>query len=155
MNTKTFNKDEVIVRQGEYASTMYDIVSGKVKVVADLGTPDEKDVAEIAAGEVFGEMGLIECLPRSASVVALEDGTTVQEISAAEFSDYFKSSPDKVLGVMRQLSARLRETNEKYAEACRTVYDTVETEKKGEKKSGGLLSRLNFFHKEYGNIRTK
>ena len=79
----------------------------------------------------------------------------MQEISAAEFSDYFKSSPDKVLGVMRQLSARLRETNEKYAEACRTVYDTVETEKKGEKKSGGLLSRLNFFHKEYGNIRTK
>ena len=56
---------------------------------------------------------------------------------------------------MHQLSARLRETNEKYAEACRTVYDTVETEKKGEKKSGGLLSRLNFFHKEYRDSRTK
>ena len=126
-----------------------------MRIYTDYQGADEKQIAVLKAGDLFGEMGLIECLPRSASVVALEDGTTVQEISAAEFSDYFKSSPDKVLGVMRQLSARLRETNEKYAEACRTVYDTVETEKKGEKKSGGLLSRLNFFHKEYGNIRTK
>ncbi len=155
MNTKTFNKDEVIVRQGDYASTMYDITSGKVKVVADLGTPEEKQIAELGAGEVFGEMGLIECLPRSASVVALEDGTAVEEISAGEFSEYFKNSPDKVLAVMRQMSARLRETNKNYAEACRTVYDTVETEKKGEKKSGGLLSRLLFFHKEYQDKKVR
>ena len=155
MKEITFNKDQIIFCQGENASVMYDIISGKIGIFTDYQTEQEKKIAELDAGEVFGEMGLIECLPRSASVVALEDGTTVQEISAAEFSDYFKSSPDKVLGVMRQLSARLRETNEKYAEACRTVYDTVETEKKGEKKSGGLLSRLNFFHKEYGNIRIK
>ena len=155
MNTKTFNKGDVIVRQGEYASTMYDITCGKVKVVAGLDTPEEKEIAQLGEGNVFGEMGLIECLPHSASVVALEDGTRVQEISAGEFSEYFKNSPDKVLAVMRQMSARLRETNQKYADACRTVYDTVETEKKGEKKSGGLLSRLNFFHKEYRDLRTK
>ena len=149
MNTKTFNKNEVIFRQGEYATTMYELSTGSVAIYADYETPDQKELATLNAGEIFGEMGLIECMPRSATVVALEDGTTLQEITSAEFSEYFKDSPDKVLAVMKQMSARLRETNQKYADACRTVYDTVETEKKGEKKSSGLLSRLNFFHKEY------
>ena len=155
MNTKTFNKGDVIFEQGSFASTMYDIQAGSVRILAAMGTPDEKELAVIPAGAVFGEMGLIECLPRSASAVAAEDGTQVQEVSASEFSEYFKNSPEKVLSVMRQMSARLRETNKNYTEACKTVYDTVETEKKGEKKSGGLLSRLNFFHKEYKDKKVK
>ena len=143
MNTKTFQKGDVIFEQGDFAST------GSVEIIADRGKQEERQLAVLPAGQVFGEMGLIEVLPRSAAAVAYEDGTEVEEITSAEFSEYFKDSPEKVLSVMRQMSARLRETNEKYVEACRTVYDTVETEKKGEKKSGGLLSRLNFFHREY------
>ena len=149
----TFNKGDVIFRQGEYAATMYDICSGSVGIYADYQTPEEKQLAVLPAGEVFGEMGLIECYPRSATAVAMEDGTQVQEISSAEFSAYFKESPEKVLAVMRQMSARLRETNKNYLEAMRTVYETVETEKKGEEKSGWLKSSLNFFHEVYEGIR--
>ena len=149
----TFNKGDVIFRQGEYAATMYDICSGSVGIYADYQTQEEKQLAVLPTGEVFGEMGLIECYPRSATAVAMEDGTQVQEISSAEFSTYFKESPEKVLSVMRQMSARLRETNKNYLEAMRTVYETVEAEKKGEEKSGWLKSSLNFFHEVYEGIR--
>ena len=54
---------------------------------------------------------------------------------------------------MKQMSARLRETNKNYLEAMRTVYETVEAEKKGKEKSGWLKSSLNFFHEVYEGIR--
>jgi len=134
---------------------MYDIRWGRVGVYAAYGTPQEKKLAELGAEDFFGEMGLLDREPRSATVVALEDGTSVQEITSGEFSAYFKDSPDKLLSVMRQMSSRLRETNKNYLEAVRTVYDTVEAEKKGEEKSGGLLSRLNFFHGVYKKSKGK
>ena len=152
MNT-TFKKDDVIFRQGEYAATMYDICSGSVGIYADYQTPDEKQLAVLPAGEVFGEMGLIECYPRSATVVAMEDGTEVHEVSSQEFSAYFQDSPEKVLSVMKQLSKRLRATTKDYQEACRTVYETVEAEKKGEEKSGWLRNSLKFFHEVYAGIK--
>lgn len=151
--SKEYNKGDVIFRQGDYAATMYDICAGSVGIFADYQTEDEKQLAVLPAGEVFGEMGLIECYPRSATAVAMEDGTQVQEISSAEFSAYFKDSPEKVLSVMKQLSRRLRETTKNYQDACRTVYETVETEKKGEEKSSWLKESLKFFHEVYEGIR--
>lgn len=151
--SKEYNKGDVIFRQGDYAATMYDICAGSVGIFADYQTEDEKQLAVLPAGEVFGEMGLIECYPRSATAVAMEDGTQVQEISSAEFSAYFKDSPEKVLSVMKQLSRRLRETTKNYQDACRTVYETVEMEKKGEEKSSWLKESLKFFHEVYEGIR--
>lgn len=149
----TYQKGDVIFRQGEYAATMYDICSGSVGIFADYQMPEEKQLAVLPAGEVFGEMGLIECYPRSATAVAMEDGTQVQEISSAEFSSYFNDSPEKVLAVMKQLSKRLRETTKNYREACRTVFETVEAEKKGKEKSSWLKESLQFFHEVYEGIR--
>ena len=87
--------------------------------------------------------------PRSATAVALEDQTEVEEINAAEFSDYFEEKPVQVFLLVKQLSHRLRETNKNYEEACRTVSETVQAEKKGEERSGGLKSKLKFFADVY------
>ena len=54
---------------------------------------------------------------------------------------------------MKQLSRRLRETTQNYREACRTVYETVESEKSGKEKSSWLKSSLQFFHEVYEGIR--
>ncbi len=151
MNNIAFKQGEVIFRQGEFAATMYDILSGKVGIVANYGTPEEKQLAVLGEQEIFGEMGLIECYPRSATAVALEDGTLIEEISAAEFSDYFKDKPTKVFLVMKQMSQRLRETTENYTDACRTVYEAVEAERAGRKWSRWLDEHLKFFYEVYRN----
>ena len=77
-----------------------------------------------------------------ATEVALEDKTAANEIGSDEFMDYLREQPDKVLSIMRQLSARLRATDERYVEACRTVYEAIEAEDANIRRSSNLRSRL-------------
>lgn len=142
MRSLSYNKDEVIFLEGSYRETMYEITAGSVGIYASYGTEDEQLLATLGVDETFGEMGLVEFWARSATAVALENNTQVNELGARELSEYMRNQPDKVLSIMRQLSARLRETNRRYEEACHTVYDAVETEKAGAKRSNGLRARL-------------
>ena len=139
---KEFKKDEIIFRQGDAGDCMYDIFSGRVGVYAAYGTPNEKLIAELKAGEFFGEMGLLDKAPRSATVVALED-TLAYVIGEADFNDFFLKQPEKALLIMRQLSQRLRRRTEAYVEACRAVHEVLETEKAGKPRSKKLSEKLN------------
>ena len=117
----TFNKGDVIFRQGDAANSMFDILSGSVGVYMGYGTEHETQVTVLNAGDFLGEMGLIECYPRSATAVAMEDGTALQEIGEKEFSEYFNSRPVRLLTIMQQLSQRLRDRTDDYEGACRVL----------------------------------
>ena len=90
MERKTLKKGEVIFEQGKYEDWMYDVIQGRVGIYAGYGTEDEKLVAEMGAGEFFGEMGMIECYPRSATAVSMEDETCIEKIAQGDFSEYFR-----------------------------------------------------------------
>lgn len=142
MNHVTFEKGEVIFREGSYGETMFEITGGKVGIYAGYGTDGERMLATLGVGETFGEMGLIEFWPRSATAVALEGDTAADELDADELKAYLQTQPEKTLSIMRQLSARLRETDERYQEACNTVYEAIEAEAMGKRRSKSLRSRL-------------
>ena len=146
MEPKRFEKGTVIFRQGELSAHMYDIRSGSVGIIAGLGTPEQTRLVRFGPGDTFGETEFIASCPRLASAVALED-TEVWEIDESVFSPYFNDKPDKILAVMRQLSRRVRETTEDYLDACRTVYETVETDRSGGGRSPRLRERLSFFRR--------
>ena len=129
MKEITFSKDQVIFRQGEFASVMYDILSGEIGIYTDYQGADEKQIAVLKAGDLFGEMGLIENYPRSATAVALADGTAVAELEESDLRTYLQDMPEKLLQVMRQLSSRIRETTEKYVAVCRSVSEHRRTQK--------------------------
>ena len=131
MNKATFKKGEIIFRQGEPGNCMYDIHWGRVGVYAEYGTANEKKLAELYPGDFFGEMGLLEQSPRSATVVALEDSTQVSAIMESDFREFFEQNPAKVFTIMQTLSQKLRRTTQEYLDVCRTVYDVVEEEKQG------------------------
>lgn len=122
MKEITFGKDQVIFREGDNAATMYDILSGKVGIYKNYGAKNEQQIIVMEAGQVFGEMGMIEYYPRSATAVALED-TVVEELGESEIRDYFKTKPEKLLQLMKVLSQRVRETTQKYMDVCRIVND--------------------------------
>ena len=117
MKEITFGKDQVIFREGDNAATMYDILSGKVGIYKNYGAENEQQIIVMEAGQVFGEMGMIEYYPRSATAVALED-TVVEELGESELRDYFKNKPEKLLQLMKVLSQRVRETTQKYMNSC-------------------------------------
>ena len=149
MNTLVFKKGDVIFRQGDYSEVMYDIAKGKVGVFADYETETVQQLAELKAGDFLGEMGMIEVYPRSATAVALEDDTTLTEIGEDDLNEFFKDKPEKLLGIMKQLSRRIRETNAKYLNVCKVAYENAQTEKNGEEKSESLKAAINSICEEY------
>ena len=142
MSTRTYNKDEIIFRQGEYASEMFDILSGRVGIYAGYGTVDQTLLAVLNAGQFVGEMGMIEVYPRSATAVALENGTTLAAIDEKEFSSYFSEQPERLLEIMRQLADRLRDRTEDYQAACLIRDEMLATNKAPEKRSKSFLGRV-------------
>lgn len=140
--TKEYSRGTVIVREGDAGESMFNIESGMVGVYRGYGMADETLLAELDSGKIFGEMSLLDHAPRSATVVVLEDRTVLTEITEADFYGFFEKNPSLILDIMGQMCSRLRKTTQDYRDACRTVYETVETEKKGEKKSRSLLDRL-------------
>jgi len=141
-NTKEYERGTVIVREGEAGSSMFEIRFGRVGVYRDYGKASETMLAELDTGKVFGEMSLLDHAPRSATVVVLEDHTALTEVTEEDFYAYFEQNPSMVLEILGQMCNRLRVTTKNYKDACQTVYDTVETEKKGETKSKSLLGRI-------------
>lgn len=152
MKEHVFQNGDVVFRQGDESNTMFEILSGKVRIFADYETPHQKELATFEEGKTFGEMGIIEGLPRSATAVAAEDNTRVQEINAEEFADYFKEKPIQVFLLMKQMSRRLRDTTQNYVEACRTVAETMEKEQKGEEKGSWLDNKLKAFADVYRKL---
>ena len=152
MNTLVFKKGDVIFRQGEFSSVMYDIEKGKVGVFADYETEQVQQLAELTAGDFLGEMGMIEVYPRSATAVALEDGTTLNEIGEDELNAYFKDKPEKLLKIMKQISARIREIDEKYLNACRVAFESANAEAENTEKSEQLKKEMEAIYEEYEKL---
>lgn len=153
MKSITFNKDQVVFKEGSFDSCMYDIVSGRVGIFSAYGTADQKKIAELDSKQIFGEIGLIGCYPRTATAVALEDNTVLSEISEADLSEYFKDKPEKLLQIMKQLSRRLRETTQNYIDACRTVYENDQAERRGDPRSVWIAEHMDLYSDVYNTTQ--
>ena len=151
MKVNEYNKNEVIFRQGDYATSFYRILGGNVGVFVCYGTENEKQLTTLHESDYLGEMGVIEAYPRSATAVALEDGTKLEEIDEKEFSDYFTDRTGELLQIMRQMAQRLRDRTDDYEEACRTLDDLQKTFGEPEKRSKSLLDKILELVNNYNN----
>ena len=142
-------RNEIIFREGDKSNCMYDIRNGTVGIYANYDTKDEKLLTELKKDQFFGEMGIIEGYPRSATAVAMGDMTELTVIAKEDFEDYCKRNPEKTILIMKNMSARIRELTQNYLEVCHTVAEFMEAEQKGEKKSLGLMNRLKKYCDEY------
>src|SRR5688572_19063107 len=104
-----FNKGHVLFHEGEDGEDMYIIQSGKVAIKKKVKGGDTT-LAVLEKGDFFGEMAILERLPRSASAELLEDGDLIV-ISGETFGDMIKANPEIAFRMLRKQSIRLRETN--------------------------------------------
>ena len=144
---KTFKPGEIIIRQGDPGDCMFSVQGGNVGVYSDYGTPNEKKLSELVAGDFFGEMSLLDHAPRSATVVVLQPNTFIEVITEDNFKDYFGKSPEVVMNLTMQMCHRLRNTTRKYVEAVHTAVEAADTPK--EQKSKGLLERIRRLRNDY------
>jgi CRP-like cAMP-binding protein len=115
---RRFAPGTALMRQGETGETMHVIVAGLVRV--DRWLPDERIVklAELGAGEIVGEMGLLDRAPRSATVTAIEPTETL-ELHATALAVVLIENPDVSSALLRTLSRRLRSADELVVEMSR------------------------------------
>jgi CRP/FNR family cyclic AMP-dependent transcriptional regulator len=97
-----FGADHVIARQGEIGTGLFVVVEGAVRVVRD-----GVELARLGVGDFFGEMSVIDGLPRVAQVVSIEP-TRCLALASWEFERLVLDHPAIGLAILRGLSARLR-----------------------------------------------
>jgi CRP/FNR family transcriptional regulator, cyclic AMP receptor protein len=102
-----------IMSQGDTGVGLYIITSGKVRIThsSSPGQPEE-DLGTAGAGDVLGEMALLDDLPRSASITAAEDVTALL-LPIWEFRTVLRNHPDIALKLLAVLSRRLRKAEQR------------------------------------------
>jgi len=105
MERRAFKSGETIFREGDPSDFAYFIVSGTVEAQLANG----RKIA-MQPGEVFGEMGLVDQRPRSATVVATKY-TVCAAYTEKELLASIREAPDEAMALIRALIARLREAN--------------------------------------------
>jgi CRP-like cAMP-binding protein len=109
--SKRFARGGVIMRQGDPSDALHVITRGRVRVERDQAAGSPVVLAELGAGEVIGEMGLLDNAPRSATVTALDDTETL-EIHSTVLALVLMDYPRVATALLQTLSRRLRSADE-------------------------------------------
>jgi CRP/FNR family cyclic AMP-dependent transcriptional regulator len=133
---KSAPRSTTIMASGDAIDSLYMILSGRLKVMMSDSDGKEVILSILGVGEFFGEMGLIDDSPRSASVVAIE-ACELLSITKRDFKKCLAENFEMAMAVMRGLVRRLREADRKigslalldvYGRVARTLLDMSEME---------------------------
>jgi CRP/FNR family transcriptional regulator, cyclic AMP receptor protein len=133
MERKIFRKGDVIIEKGSHDTCAYIIESGKVEI-SDLVNDKKIVFGVLVKGQIFGEMGLVEDQPRSATVTAVED-LQLAELSRDSFNELFEKKPKVLLPIIRALFERLRTANKMLISKEALSEETVEHKEFGQEKN--------------------
>lgn len=98
---------DIIFSEGEIGTEMYIVQSGSVELLKEIGG-ETRVLATLEKGDFFGEMSVLEDLPRTASARAKTEVELVR-INGATFDAMLKSNTEIAVRMMRKLSRRVRE----------------------------------------------
>ncbi|MFC1925326.1 cyclic nucleotide-binding domain-containing protein [Chloroflexota bacterium] len=114
---KTYGKSEVVFRQNMPGKEMYIVYSGKIDIVLEGSEGKTTVLATLEPGQFFGEIALVDGDFRSASAVAIENGTRLLVLDRARLIELFGQQPEIALTIIQTLCRRLRDTNTALAQA--------------------------------------
>jgi CRP-like cAMP-binding protein len=100
----SFHAGRTVVQFGSRGNAFYVIVEGTAKVTVGYSS---RTIRKLGPGDFFGELALLDGQPRSASVTAETDLTTIR-LGRPEFRRLLRREPDVALKLLEELSLRLR-----------------------------------------------
>ncbi len=105
-----------VFKEGDKGDALFVIENGSVMVCKSIEGDKQEILAEMEAGEFFGEMALIDNAPRSANVITLEP-TKLYKISSGALSEFTAKKPQLAIKLYHNfaaaISANLRRSSEK------------------------------------------
>ena len=108
-----FAPGDVIFKEGDPGDGLYVVLAGRVQISAAIGSDERQGFSTVAPGDVFGEMAVLDNLPRSAHASA-EAEATLAFVPREQFIELLKSSPTLSLTMIQEISGRLRDFNAQY-----------------------------------------
>jgi CRP-like cAMP-binding protein len=135
---------EVLFREGDVGDVMYVIREGVVRI-SKAGSDGQKRLADLGAGEFFGEMSILNDKPRNATAEVLEPAKLLV-INARTFEQMVKSNAEVALRLIKKLALRLDSANELIEvllhrdPKARVILGLArQVERAGEEREGGAM----------------
>ncbi len=128
------SRGNTVLREGDHTDNIYFIVNGALKVLVSDEEGREVILSILGPGEMFGEMGVLDDHPRSATVIATQSSDLVL-VNKGDFQRFLASSFEVTLFIMRGLVKRLRVADRKieslalldvYGRVARLLLDLAE-----------------------------
>lgn len=108
---RTFKAGETLMKQGEDGIGLFIIMSGSVKIQKTDPSGKQVELASNGAGDILGELAVLDGAKRTATVVAAEQ-TTCLLLAAWEFTSFMKAHPEVAIDILPIVVKRFRETND-------------------------------------------
>jgi CRP-like cAMP-binding protein len=105
----TYAAGDRIFSQGELGTEMFIIQEGEVEIVKHIGG-ESHTLSRLEKGDFFGEMAVLEAMPRTADAVAASE-VRVVAINGSRFDEMLRKNPEVAVRIIRKYSKRLREAN--------------------------------------------
>ncbi len=122
VRTRRFGKGETIFREGDVGEELFLVEEGRVAITKAVKGNIEQVLAHLGPGEYFGEMAVLEKIPRTATVSAEEDCLLLvigEDDLLHLMEDQPKAAAKIMFNLMKTFSKRLQATNEQVRDAVR------------------------------------
>jgi len=110
-----YSKGHVVMRQGDMGDYIYAVQEGELEVVKEDVGGREVRVAVLRAGDIFGEMAILQKEVRSATVRALTE-TRLLTVDKKTFMSRVHEDPSLAFNIVRMMAKRIRDLNAKLGE---------------------------------------
>jgi len=119
---RTYPRNSVILNQGDEATSLYIVLSGRLKVYRSDAEGREFILATLSEGDHFGELALVDDAPRSASVATLEP-CKLLSLSKASFQESLMGQSKLATQLIQRLAGKVRRlTDSAYLIATEDVF---------------------------------
>ena len=125
---KEYEKDDVVLREGERGGSIFIIGFGAVEVVLPWGGEQTLHLSTLSKGEVFGEMALFEKPCRRSATVIAAERCVLLEIDGEEFLTVARRHPEIVMHFIEKVTSRLRDIGDHVLKVkLRNMDERIET----------------------------
>ena len=137
-----FSAGQVLFNYGDPGDSLYVIRSGEVEVFFKDDTGERIVLDTAKAGDVFGELSLLDGGPRTASVVATQDLEALR-VDRSNLDHFLQRHPAATLDLLTAMGRRLRATSEKLRHtASRNVNEAIEDKRTAVQKTADWIAEF-------------
>ena len=111
LHVKHVESDTRLFNHGDTGDSMYLIETGRVRIHVEDSTGHDVTLAELAGGDFFGEMALLDGKLRSADATVVEEAR-LAILSRKDFLSFVRRNPNVALEMLSAITERLRDTDE-------------------------------------------